>query len=1072
MFKVTDAFLDAFTQQSSAELKKLISPSYCVDENRYLEQLLTVVKTDHSELIADSAAALIEQVRSQNRSIDMIDSLLLEFGLDTEEGVLLMCLAEALMRIPDIDTADALISDRLATADWRKHLNKSESIFVNAATWSLAVTGKVITLDRTIDGTPATVIDRLVKRVGEPVLRKALYQAMTMMGKHFVAGQYIEEALDNCLDNYHNTNIFNNNQTYSFDMLGEAALTRADADRYLQNYLHAINCVGRHNANHCYLYDSNKRQLPSISIKLSALHPRYEESQKKRVITELYQTVITLIEEARPLNVGITIDAEEMDKLELSLDLFEKLYHSEQARGWGNFGLAVQAYSKRALPTLIWLAALAREQNDIIPLRLVKGAYWDTEIKRSQQAGLKDYPVFTRKEATDTAYLACTQFLLSAAAKRIYPQFATHNAHTIACIKNMATHNHYEFQRLYGMGDALYQLIKETNTTGKNVNNVRTYAPVGAHASLLPYLVRRLLENGANSSFVHRLLDPQTPVSNLVHHPAKILSEMSPLRNDKIPLPADIFGHERKNSPGINIDINNQWLPLSKKISVFMSTLWRGGSIIKGELCITGKTIEINSPYNQASLVGRVTWTELDQVTQAIDDAHVAFAKWSKTSVETRASYLFKMADLIEANTPELIALCHREAGKVIQDSIDEIRESIDFCRYYASQAQSICSTPQTMPGPTGEINELYLQGRGVFACISPWNFPLAIFIGQITAALVTGNTVIAKPAEQTTLIASRALELLHEAGVPTNVVHLLAGEGAIVGDAIIRDPRIAGVAFTGSTSTAININRALAARNSAIAPLIAETGGQNAMIIDSTALPEQAVQDIVTSAFKSTGQRCSALRVVYIQQDIAPRMLELLKGVMAELTLGDPSLPETDIGPVIDQSAKLRLLEHIEAMRKKASLIYETPKPDSHDRDCFVAPIAFKIDSMSQLEREHFGPVLHVIIYKSKELNKVIAQINDSGYGLTLAIHSRNETTARYIDSQVRVGNVYINRNQIGATVGVQPFGGQGLSGTGPKAGGPHYLLRFSTEKTRTINTTAVGGNPTLLSLDRKSRT
>ncbi|WP_250657863.1 bifunctional proline dehydrogenase/L-glutamate gamma-semialdehyde dehydrogenase PutA [Alkalimarinus coralli] len=1069
MFNATDALNDQFTQQSPAELKHAISPNYCVDENRYLEQLLELAKTHsvQNQSIKEDATTLIEQVRDQDGSIHMIDSLLLEYSLDTQEGILLMCLAEALMRIPDAETAEALICDRLGIADWKKHLKKSESVLVNAATWGLMLTGKVVILDKKLDGTPSNVINRLVKRLGESVIRKAMHQAMAVMGKHFVLGRNIDEAFKNARKN------INSGYTYSFDMLGEAALTRADADKYLQDYLTAIACVGKHNASHTDKENRSKILLPSVSIKLSALHPRYEEGQKHRVMTELYQSVLTLVREARKLDVGITIDAEEMDRLELSLDLFEKLYQSDEVRGWGNFGLVVQAYSKRALPVLTWLAALAREQGDLIPLRLVKGAYWDSEIKLCQQEGLSEYPVFTRKEATDVSYLACARFLFSDAAKgRIYPQFATHNAHTVASIKNLATHDDYEFQRLHGMGDALYNIVLNKDSKFNGSNNVRIYAPVGAHVDLLPYLVRRLLENGANSSFVHRLVDANTPISSLVHHPADVLQQQAPLRNEKIPLPADIFGADRKNSAGINIDINSQCKPFSDQINAFMTQQWQGGAIIGGALVTDNKSVKVRSPYKQSSLVGEVYWTDKTGVTKAIDAAHSAFEKWNKVPVEARAHCLEKMADLMESNTPELIALCHREAGKIIQDSIDEIREAVDFCRYYACQARSQFSAPLVMPGPTGESNELYLEGRGVFACISPWNFPLAIFIGQVAAALVAGNTVVAKPAEQTTLIASRAVELMHKAGVPQDALHLLAGEGSVVGNAITQDERIAGVAFTGSTNTALRINRSLAARTGAIAPLIAETGGQNAMIVDSTALPEQVIKDVVQSAFKSAGQRCSALRVLYLQEDVAPRMLTLLKGAMAELKLGDPSLHETDIGPVIDENAQKMLRDHIDKMRNSATLIYETSMPATLSSECFIAPIAFKIDNMAQLEKENFGPVLHVITYKASELNQVIEQINNSGYGLTLGIHTRNETTASYIDSKVHVGNVYINRNQIGASVGVQPFGGQGLSGTGPKAGGPRYLMRFATERTRTINTTAVGGNATLLSLESEQVT
>lgn len=1075
MLKAVDFSNPQFLDQSHSELQTVISSHYDVDEDAYLEQLLALVNLDDSKTIAAEATALIDQVRAQDGAIHMIDSLLLQYSLDTQEGILLMCLAEALMRIPDPETAEALICDRFGVGDWKKHLKKSESVLVNAATWGLLLTGKVVILEKNINGNPTSVINRLVKRLGEPVIRKAMHQAMAVMGKHFVLGRNIEEAFKNAKKN------IDDGYTYSFDMLGEAALTQIDANKYLQDYLNAIAFIGQHNAKQLASNHSNNtpptstdyKLLPSISVKLSALHPRYEVAKKQRVMTELYQTMLTIIQKARSLNVGITIDAEEMDRLELSLELFEKLYQSDAVKGWGNLGLVVQAYSKRALPVLVWLTALAKQQGDLIPLRLVKGAYWDTEIKLAQQAGLAEYPVFTRKEATDVSYLACAHFLFSDTAKgRIYPQFATHNAHTVASIQNMAKHDQYEFQRLHGMGDALYNIVLHQQQNDQTSNRVRIYAPVGAHADLLPYLVRRLLENGANSSFVHRLVDANTPVESLVHHPKDTLRQKTPLRNDKIPLPRYIYGQDRKNSAGINVDINSHWTPFDKQVSRFMHTQWKGGSIINGETTTRSQPTEVLCPYRLSDVVGYVSRSEETDIESAIQTASTAFNQWNNTPVESRARCLEKMANLMEEHTPELVALCHREAGKIIQDSIDEIREAVDFCRYYAQQARQHFMSPQVLAGPTGESNELYLQGRGVFLCISPWNFPLAIFVGQVAAALVAGNTVIAKPAEQTTLMAYRAVQLFLEAGIPKEVIHLLAGEGAIIGNALTQDERIAGVAFTGSTNTAMRINRNLAARSGAIAPLIAETGGQNAMIVDSTALPEQVIQDVIESAFKSAGQRCSALRVFYVQEDIAPRICDLLKGAMAELTLGDPSLHETDVGPVIDQNAKEMLLEHIDQMRKKATLIYETNLPPSLNNEHFVSPIAFEIEHMNQLEKENFGPILHVIKYNASELDQVIEQINQSGYGLTLGIHTRNETTARYIDCKVRVGNVYINRNQIGATVGVQPFGGQGLSGTGPKAGGPRYLFRFATERTRTINTTAVGGNATLLSLESEKIT
>lgn len=1051
MYQTEDVLTPEFLQQDSDALKAMISGCYGLDESEWLSYLMALAEPSSEEMSAVSARAarLIEQVRSRDDAILMIDALLLQYSLDTREGILLMCLAEALMRVPDAQTADALIRDKLSVADWEQYLRKSESLLVNASTWGLMLTGKVVTMDASVDGSPAGVINRLVNRLGEPVIRKAMHQAMKIMGKHFVLGRTIQEALK------HAREYQEKGYTYSFDMLGEAALTANDARLYYDAYAKAIETISNSQNS-----DDNV-PAPTISIKLSALHPRYEVSQEKRVMTELFDALLALLQKARASNVGITIDAEEADRLELSLNLFEKLYRHPSLAGWNQFGLVVQAYSKRALPVLCWLAALAREVGDCIPVRLVKGAYWDTEIKLAQQLGLLIYPVYTRKEATDASYLACARFLLNdTVSGLLYPQFATHNAHTVASILTMATHRQFEFQRLHGMGDALYNTLMEQESV-----TVRIYAPVGSHQNLLPYLVRRLLENGANTSFVHRLVDAKTPVADLVKHPVTVLRGHASLANERIPLPPYIFGESRLNSAGININIESQWQPFQAGVTDYLQTVYSASPIINGQRVMSGHCHAVHSPYQLQEKVGELYWADTQNVQQAIEVAASAFPVWSNRPVDERAICLERLADLLESHQQELVALCHREAGKTIQDSIDEIREAVDFCRYYALQAREHF-TVRTMTGPTGELDELYLTGRGVFACISPWNFPLAIFLGQITAALVAGNTVIAKPAEQTGLVAWRAVQLMLEAGVPEDVIQFLPGDGYTVGAALVADERVAGVAFTGSTDTAKQINRTLAAREGAIPTLVAETGGQNAMIVDSTALPEQVVIDVVHSAFTSAGQRCSALRVLYLQQDVADRMIDLLKGAMAELAVGNPVLHETDIGPVIDAEARDQLQAHVNNMKASAVLLAETQLAADCHNGCFLAPVAFEIQSIKELEKEHFGPVLHVIRYAASELDRVIDEINETGFGLTLGIHTRNEATAAYIDRRVRAGNVYINRNQIGAVVGVQPFGGQGLSGTGPKAGGPHYLLRFATERTRSINTTAVGGNATLLSL------
>ena len=1072
MFEARSLFDPRFMEEDPALLWEKISPQYSVDESAWLKQLISLAQTgrDDRTAISGQTARLVGKVRARSDAVHTIDALLLEYSLDTREGILLMCLAEALMRVPDAETVDALIRDKLSVAEWKKHLRQSDSFLVNASSWGLMLTGKIVSPADVAEQTPGPVINRLLRKMGEPLIRKAVSQAMKIMGQHFILGRTIEEALKN------SRTPKKAGYSYSFDMLGEAALTAEDAEKHLQAYLHAVKKAGSAQQHKKQPTSNEHRLRPGISIKLSALHPRYEAANEPRVLTELFDAVRTLIVQARALEVDITIDAEEQDRLELSLKLFEKLYRHPDCTGWGGFGLAVQAYGKRALPVLGWLAALARQQGDCIPVRLVKGAYWDTEIKLCQQAGYSGYPVYTRKEATDLAYLVCARFLLSPGVQgHLYPQFATHNAQAVTCVLTDATaeaeeqeeeqaeHKAFEFQRLYGMGDALYQTLQAEH----EALNVRVYAPVGGHRELLPYLVRRLLENGANSSFVHRLVDARTPVAELVHHPLDRLEKQSFLANSRIPLPADIFGTARKNSRGLNLNIDSQWDPFYRAVQSHMQGTWQGGPVIDGKLTATETATEVRCPYDRSEAVGHVHYAGPQEVDQALAAAHRAWPAWSTTSASARARYLEDLADLLEANRAELVALCHKEAGKTLGDSIDEVREAVDFCRYYACQAREKFSQPLPLPGPTGESNELYLTGRGPFVCISPWNFPLAIFLGQVTAALAAGNTVVAKPAEQTSLIATRILAMMMQVGIPGGAVQLLTGEGRHLGRQLTADDRVAGIAFTGSTRTAQAIHQVLAARGGPIVPLIAETGGQNAMIVDSTALPEQVVPDVIQSAFASAGQRCSALRVLYLQEDVADHILKLLRGAIAELKVGDPSLRDTDLGPIISSPALARLKAHVTRMKNEARLVAEAPLDARCAQGHFLAPVAFEIDSIHQLKEEQFGPILHVIRYKASQLDRIIAEINSTGYGLTLGIHSRNETTAAYIEKHLRVGNTYVNRNQIGAVVGVQPFGGQGLSGTGPKAGGPHYLYRFATERTRTINTTASGGNAALLSLD-----
>lgn len=1037
-----------------------VSDHYSVDENAYVAELAAVLRSDDEDFkrIAAQTAELVRDVRDMDTAVDSIDELLQEYSLDTHEGLMLMCLAEAMLRIPDKATADALIEDKLGPADWKAHVGQSESWFVNASTWGLLMTGRVLQLDHPREGKPANFINKMVNRMGEPVIRRAMYQAMKIMGKQFVLGRTIDEALKRSQP------LFDKGYTYSYDMLGEAARTRPDAGRYYDDYANAIAQVGATSRR----LDA-KTPSPSVSIKLSALHPRYEFGRRSQVLDELVDSVRQLVTLARENEVAITIDAEEADRLELSLEVFRAVFESDVCRGWGHFGLVVQAYSKRALPVLHYLNRLADQCGDEIPLRLVKGAYWDTEIKEAQQQGLDGYPVFTRKAGTDVAYLACVHFLLSEETRgRIFPQFATHNAHTISTILELANDasRHFEFQRLHGMGEALYEAALKRAPQG---TYCRIYAPVGAHKDLLPYLVRRLLENGANSSFVHQLVDPRVPVESLCVHPLETLSQYETYANSRIPLPRDIYGEKRKNSKGVNLNINSQYQPLIDATASFMATEYHAKPLLAFPVeNDAAQRHDVLSPYDTRQRVGDVQWTTGEQARRAVDAAWAAFPRWADTPVEERAAILERFADLLETHLAELMTLCSREGGKLLTDGVDEIREAVDFCRYYAMRAREMFDAPIPLPGPTGESNELILSGKGVFAAISPWNFPVAIFCGQMVAAAVAGNPVLAKPAEQTSLIAHRVVELLHEAGMPRDVVQLLPGDGPTVGSVLTGDARITGVVFTGGTDTAQIINRALADREGAALPtLIAETGGLNAMIVDSSALPEQVVADVVGSAFQSAGQRCSALRVLYLQEDIADRVIEILKGAMAELHIGDPRELGTDVGPVIDEDAHRQLSDYIARLKAEGRLVAEaTPDPGATAHGHFIAPTAFEIEGIEALEREQFGPILHIARYRSADIDQVIETINAKGYGLTFGIHSRNESFAADIARKIRVGNVYVNRNIIGAVVGVQPFGGQGLSGTGPKAGGPHYLQRFATEKTRTINTAALGGNASLLAL------
>jgi RHH-type proline utilization regulon transcriptional repressor/proline dehydrogenase/delta 1-pyrroline-5-carboxylate dehydrogenase len=1054
MFKASEVLSKQHQAEDFRSLQQAITDNYIVDEDAYMRELLPLVPADDETVsaVTERAAKLVEQVR-ENADNGVVDAFLQEYSLDTKEGIILMCLAEALLRIPDGYTADALIQDKLSGGDWQKHMGQSASWLVNSGTWALALTNSVTNPTGKAMETPRGAFRRLVRKMGKPVIRKATYAAMQIMGKQFVLGRSIEEALKESRDNR------DKGYTHAYDMLGEAALTMKDADYYKQQYVNSIKTITKEE------FNNPDAPRPTISIKLSALHPRYEASNHERVLTELATTLTELVKLAKEADVGVTIDAEEADRHELSLELFEKVYRSGVCKGWPRFGLVVQAYSKRALPTLCWISALAKECGDEIPVRLVKGAYWDNEIKWTQENGLTGYPVFTRKSHSDISYLACARYLLTDDTDgAIYPQFATHNAQTIVAIQHMneAAQRRIEFQRLHGMGDNLYDTLMAQDSNMV----VRIYAPVGPHRDLLPYLVRRLLENGANSSFVHKLLDADTDVMELVKHPMETASGYEKYANSKISLPTQIYG-DRTNSLGLNMNIHSQADDFIAAVQQYRDKQWQGGPIVDGKTVETDHHVSITSPQETSKQIGSIYWGDKQLADKALTSANKAYRAWRDVPTEERAKCLEKFADLMEANRNELIAICSLEAGKGLQDGIDEVREAVDFCRYYANQARKLMGEPIQLPGPTGEDNELFVEGRGTFICISPWNFPLAIFVGQVAAALVTGNSVIAKPAEQTGLIAYRAVQLALEAGIPGNVLHFMPGSGAEVGSFLTSQEDIGGVCFTGSTYTAQAINRALAARTGPIVPIVAETGGQNAMMVDSTALPEQVVTDVVASAFQSAGQRCSALRVLFVQEDVADRVIDLLRGAMEELSVGDPLLHETDVGPVIDGIAKTNLEQHISDIQQAGRLIARAPMPDYTLGGTFVAPTAIEIDSISQLVKENFGPILHVIRYSTDNIDEVIDSINATGFGLTFGIHSRNETFAYDVASRIDVGNVYINRNQIGAIVGVQPFGGRGMSGTGPKAGGPHYLTRFITEKTRSDNITAVGGNATLLSLD-----
>ncbi|HEY0198367.1 MAG TPA: bifunctional proline dehydrogenase/L-glutamate gamma-semialdehyde dehydrogenase PutA [Rhodanobacter sp.] len=1060
---MTQPILSPEIPLDSTPARARITAAWLRDETEAVDDLLAqaTLPAVEREQVIDLAAGLVSRVRSRAKDQSAVESFMRQYDLSSEEGVLLMCVAEALLRIPDKATADKLIRDKLGEADWKRHLGQSESLFVNASTWGLMLTGHLVNLAEETRHDFSGALRRLVGRAGEPAIRLAVRQAMRIMGHQFVMGRTIGEALDRCAKKEYAV------YRYSYDMLGESALTGETAERYQQDYRNAIAAIGARGP------FANHTDAPSISVKLSALHPRYEVAQRKRARRELTGKLLELSQLAMKYGIALSVDAEEADRLELSLDIIGDVFAHPSLQGWNGLGIVVQAYAKRTPFVIDWLIETARAANRRWYVRLVKGAYWDAEIKRAQENGLAGYPVYTRKPNTDVSYLACARRLFGAGTELIYPQFATHNAHTIAAVHHLAQGRPYEYQRLHGMGTDLYaEVIGPQNLNAP----CRVYAPVGTHEDLLPYLVRRLLENGANTSFVNRVVDESVPVRELVADPCETVRGFASIPHPRIPLPVNLYGESsahaqnsnfvsRKNSMGVNFSNDNELKTMADAVNAHAGP-WSAAPLVPGAAA-SGETVTVTNPADRRQIVGSYTAADAGIVDKALGNAVAAQFGWDRLPATSRAAILEHAADQLEARRSEFIALCVREAGKSLPDAIAEIREAADFLRYYATMARRLFGQPENLPGPTGESNQLFLNGRGVFVCISPWNFPLAIFLGQVSAALAAGNAVIAKPAEQTSLIGHAAIKLLHDAGVPADVLQYLPGDGAVVGAALTKDPRVSGVAFTGSTDTAWAINRALAARNAPIAALIAETGGQNAMIADSSALPEQIVKDVIASAFQSAGQRCSAARVLFVQEDIADKVCAMLAGAMDELKVGDPGQLSTDVGPVIDEDAKQILVDHAARMDREAKKIGEvTLDPAFTDHGTFFAPRAYEIPSLATLTREVFGPVLHVIRWKGSELDKVVEQINATGYGLTLGIHSRINDTVDYIASHARVGNCYVNRNQIGAVVGVQPFGGENLSGTGPKAGGPHYLLRFANERTLTINTTAAGGNASLLTI------
>jgi RHH-type transcriptional regulator, proline utilization regulon repressor / proline dehydrogenase / delta 1-pyrroline-5-carboxylate dehydrogenase len=1020
---------------------------------------------DERRRIHETAKSFVLSARANTAKFGGIDAFMHEYGLTSEEGVILMCLAEALLRIPDKETADALIAEKIGEGQWDKHFGASGSLFVNASTFGLMLTGRVVRLGGRRSSGPLSALQRLVARTGEPVIRQALRQAMRILGDNFVLGRDIKEALSRA------SSLERKGYRFSYDMLGEGAKTFADATRYYDRYRDALAAVGAAAGKIKSTHVEALMQRPSLSVKLSALHPRFEDGKREDLYQTLRPRLLDLAVAARDLDIPLTIDAEEQDRLDIQLEMFGSVCADPALQGWHGLGIAVQGYGRRSIPVLRWLRRVASMTGKRIPVRLVKGAYWDSEIKWAQERGYPDYPVFTRKLYTDVSYLAGMRLLLSDPAA-FYPQFASHNAHTVASALASAGNITYEFQRLHGMGEALYEDIVASD---KHNRPCRIYAPVGGHEDLLAYLVRRLLENGANTSFVNRLADEDTDVSEIIRDPVQAAGKALASRSEHVavPKPVDLYANDeaapRKNSLGIALSNPATRADTVDRITELLAPSFAVGPIIAGKSRVGGDTATlVRCPHDRRMRIGTVIASTTDDIDRAYSAAQKAAHGWDRLGGDKRAEILERAAALFERDRLRLMAAIVREAGKTLENAIADVREAVDFLRYYALEARRLFVRSTTFIGATGERNTLELRARGPIVAISPWNFPLAIFAGQVAAALAAGNPVLAKPAPQTPITAFLAVELLHEAGVPPEILHLLPGGGAI-GSAMVRDRRCAGVVFTGSNETAWAIQRTLADRRAAVVPFIAETGGINAMIVDSSALSEQVVRDAVQSAFDSAGQRCSAARILYVQRDVSDRIIEMLVGATQTLTLGDPMDDGTDIGPVIDEVAQDRLDAHKLAMKRsrEAAELIDLPLPDQCRAGTYVTPAIYEIAGMAALEREVFGPILHVVRYDRGHLDKVIDDINDSGFGLTLGLHSRITAVADFVAETARVGNLYVNRNQIGAVVGVQPFGGEGLSGSGPKAGGPRYVERFATERVRTTDITSAGGNVQLLGLD-----